>query len=150
MMEYQRLETLLTLEQGLVEYYASREGLVQGRGISPAAREFFRCHDAAHVVFGCDTTLVEEAMVKTWSVFGTTAGFALVRGYRLAESQEIYERIGWRDTVATALRSLTLLPRVIWRAVRMRKRWPWSEFAPYLPVPLAEIRREFGIALLRR
>jgi hypothetical protein len=147
--EYQRQDTLLTFEQGLAEYYASRGGLVQGRGISPAAREFFRCHDAAHVVFGCDTTLVEEAMVKMWSFFGTTAGLALVRGYRLAESQEIYERIGWRETIATALRSAGVLPRVIWRAARMRKRWPWSEFAPYRPAPLAEIRREFGIVIVR-
>lgn len=36
--------------------------------------EFFRCHDAAHVVFGCGTGLDDEAVVKIWSFFGTTRG----------------------------------------------------------------------------
>ena len=54
--------TTLTLEEGLREYYASRKDLVGGRGISPAAREFFRCHDTAHVVFGCSTTFTARAI----------------------------------------------------------------------------------------
>ena len=57
------------------------------------AREFFLCHDTAHVVFGCSTALVNEAMVKIWSFFGTTRGLRLVREYRLPESQEIYEQL---------------------------------------------------------
>jgi hypothetical protein len=40
-LKYQRSDSTLTLQQGLLEYYASREGLVRGRGVSPAAREFF-------------------------------------------------------------------------------------------------------------
>ena len=150
MLKYQLPDSTLTLEEGLSEYYASREGLARGRGISPAAREFFRCHDAAHVVFGCTTTLVNEAMVKIWSFFGTTGGFQLVRAYRLPESREIYEQLQWPDIVATSLRSMAVVPLVLWRCVRMRRRWPWSEFERYLPVPLVTIRREFGIELVRR
>lgn len=149
MLSYQRADSSLTLEEGLSEYYASREGLVRGRGISSAAREFFRCHDAAHVVFGCDTTLANELVVKIWSFFGTTAGLGLLRAYRLPESQEIYEQLAWKDIAAVSLRSLLLFPRVLWRCARMRKRWPWSDFDRYVAVPLAEIRREFGIELVR-
>ncbi len=69
MLEYQSPDTDLTLEEGLAEYYASRSDLVGGRGISSDAREFFRCHDAAHVVFGCTTSLLNEAIVKIWSFF---------------------------------------------------------------------------------
>lgn len=145
MLEYQRCDTGLTLGKGLREYYASREGLVGGRGISPEAREFFRCHDAAHVVFGCSTTLRDEAMVKIWSAFGTTAGLSVLRGYRLAESREIYEQITGKDVAREAARSVVLLPRVLWRCLRMRKRWPWEQFDAYLDVPLVEIRREHGI-----
>lgn len=145
MIQYQRLHTTLTLEEGLREYYASRKGLVGGRVVSPAAREFFRCHDAAHVVFGCSTTLLNEAIVKLWSLFGTTAGLSLLRAYRLPESNEVYEQLERREIVHTAMRSLTIVPRVLWRCARMRKRWPWAEFEKYLDVPLVEIRREFGI-----
>ena len=62
MLEYQRTDSTLTLESGLAEYYASRDDLVGGRGVSREAREFFRCHDAAHVVFGCST----HCSTKRW------------------------------------------------------------------------------------
>ena len=150
MLEYQRPDTGLSLAEGLREYYASRDGLVSGRGISAEAREFFRCHDAAHVVFGCSTALLDEAVVKVWSLFGTSAGFALWRGYRLPESKEIYEQITWQDTAATALRAAVAVPLVLGRCLRMRKRWPWADFERHLAVPLREIRREYGIRPLQR
>ena len=150
MLAYQRSSTDPTLAEGLREYYASRDGLVDGRGVSSAACEFFRCHDAAHVVFGCTTALADEAVVKIWSFFGTTAGLALLRDYRSPESQEIYEQLQWRDIVPTAIRSVALVPLVLWRCSRMRKRWPWSDFDRYLDVPLSEIRREYGIQIVSR
>lgn len=149
-LKYQLPDSTQTLQEGLSEYYASREGLVRGRGISAAASEFFRCHDAAHVVFGCNTTLLDELIVKLWSFFGTTAGLGLLRAYRLPESQEIYEHLRWSDIAVVGLRSLVLFPLVLWRCARMRRRWPWSEFDRYLAVPLVEIRREFGIDLVQR
>jgi hypothetical protein len=145
MIGYQRPDTTLTLEEGLRQYHASREGLVGDRGISQAASEFFRCHDVAHVVFGCSTTLQNEAIMKLWSFFGTTAGLRLLAAYRLPESNEVYEQLERRDIVRTAIRSLAIVPRVLWRCHRMHKRWPWSDFEKYLDIPLVEIRREFGI-----
>ena len=130
------------------EYYASHEGLVTGRGVSDSAREFFRCHDAAHVVFGCSTTLSNEAIVKIWSFFGTTAGLSLMRDYRSPESKEIYARIRWSDVPATALRSVVNVPLVLFGCLRMHRRWPWSDVDRYLKVRLVDIRREFGIKVV--
>jgi hypothetical protein len=149
-LDYQRPDTELTLAGGLREYYASRDGLVDGRGISPAAREFFRCHAAAHVVFGCSTNLQDEALVKMWSFFGTTAGLRLLRAYRLPESQEIYERLEWSDIASTAVRSLAVVPLVLWRCLQLKERWPWSNFDSDLDVPLVELRRRYGIELVLR
>ena len=148
MLEYKRPDTTITLAEGLREYYASRDHLVTGRGISDAAQEFFRCHDAAHVVFGCSTELPDEGVVKMWSFFGTTAGFSLLAAYRLPESQEIYETLGWGLVVSTAVRMLRLVPVTLWRCSRMVKKWPWSQFDRFLDAPLAEIRREYGIQLV--
>jgi hypothetical protein len=150
MLQYQRPHTELTLAEGLREYYASRAGLVSGRGISHEAREFFRCHDAAHVVFGCSTALLDEAAVKVWSFLGTTGGLDVFRGYRLPESKEIYEHITWRDTATTAVRATAALPLVVWRCLRMRKRWPWADFDHHLRTPLREIRSEYGIQPVQR
>jgi hypothetical protein len=145
MLEYMQPSTTITLAEGLREYYASRDHLVTGRGISDAAQEFFQCHDAAHVVFGCSTELPDEGVVKIWSFFGTTAGLGLLAAYRLPESKEIYETLGWGTIVYTAVRMLRLVPVTLWRCYQMVERWPWSQFDRYLDVPLAEIRSEYGI-----
>ena len=145
MLEYKRPSSTITLAEGLREYHASRDNLAMDRGISEAAQAFFRCHDAAHVVFGCSSELADEGVVKIWSFFGTTAGFSLLATYRLPESQEIYETLGWGLVVSTAVRMLRLVPVTLWRCSRMVRRWPWSQFDRYLDVPLAEIRREYGI-----
>lgn len=148
MLSFQFSECEMTLEEGLCEYYGCRDDLAVGRGMSDSAREFFRCHDAAHVVFGCSTTLSNEAMVKIWSFLGTTAGFSLLRDYRSPESKEIYAEIQWREIPGTVLRSLVNGPLVASRSLRMNKRWPWSDFAACQGAPLSEIRREYGIQVV--
>jgi hypothetical protein len=80
MLQYQRPDFHLTLADGLREYDASGDGLVSGPGISEGAREFFRCHDAAHVVFGGSTALLDEAAVKVWSFLGSSGGLDVWRG----------------------------------------------------------------------
>ena len=136
MLAYQHQDARITLAEGLREYYASCVGLVGGRGISEAARTFFRCHDAAHVVFGCTTSLPDEGVVKLWSLFGTSAGLRLLRDYRLPDSQEIYERLGWRETLAATRTGIPAIPRVLWRARRMQS--PGSSSTRREPTPRAK------------
>jgi hypothetical protein len=148
MLEYQRSETAATLGEGLAEYYASCTGLVRERGVSGRAREFFACHDAAHVVFGCSTELLDEARVKLWSVFGTTGGLALLREYRLPEAKELYQELDWGPIAKTALRGLVAVPVVLVRCARMKKRWPWAAHERYRRASLREIRQEYGIRVV--
>jgi hypothetical protein len=149
-MEYQRLETEMTLQQGLEEYYASRIDLKHGRGMSQAAIEFFRCHDTVHVVFGLNTELPSEAGIKMWSFFGTDVGLKrLYQGYRLGESKEIYTSLGFWQILDAGIRSLAIVPLVMLQCFRMNKRWSWSEFGDYLSTPLSSVREEFGITLVR-
>jgi hypothetical protein len=83
---YQVQDSPQTLAEGIGEYYAANPGLAHVRTISPEAQRFFRCHDAAHVVFGCGTALDDEAVVKIASILGTTAGPRVLKGYRAHES----------------------------------------------------------------
>ena len=83
-----------TLAEGIAEYYQANPGLVPGSKTSIEAQEFFRCHDAVHVVFGCGNALSDEAIVKVASVCGTSGRFGVLRGYRLHESQQIYQKLG--------------------------------------------------------
>jgi len=142
---HQHQDSRLTLAQGLSEYVASNPGLAQGRCLSPEAAHFFRCHDTVHVVFGCGTTLDDEAVVKIASLLGTTAGLGVLKGYRLHESLEIYRQLRPRDVVRSIAHSVVIVPRTALRCLSQPARWPWADHDRYLQVPLQEIRQTFGI-----
>ncbi len=145
MFAYQRADSSLTLAEGLAEYFAANAEHFNTRHMTEPAREFFRCHDALHVVLGCDISLVDEMVVKISSLFGTTAGFRVMRGYALPESKEIYTELSLMVIAVTALRAVVIVPQTLWRCLRLTRRWPWDEFDAYLDRPLSEIRREFGV-----
>lgn len=83
---FERQASRQTLGEGLAEYHEKNPGLRKDHELSIDAREFFRCHDVVHVVYGCSTSMPDEAVVKLASLFGTTAGFQVLKGYRLNES----------------------------------------------------------------
>jgi hypothetical protein len=136
-----------TLAQGLVEYHLANPLLAKGRSLSPAAQEFFRCHDAAHVVFGCGTALDDEAAVKIASLFGTTGGLGVLAGYRLHELIDIYRSLRLREVLRSIAHAAVVVPRTLRACARQRRRWPWDEFDTYLSMPLCEIRAAFGITV---
>jgi hypothetical protein len=147
MHNFELQDSAQTLAEGISEYYAANPGLAKRRGMSPEAQQFFRCHDTAHVVFGCSTALDDEAVVKIASIFGTTEGLRVLKGYRLHESLRIYKQIPVGAALTTIARSVVIVPRALLRCVRQRERWPWAEFEQYLGVQLREIRRKFGITV---
>lgn len=74
--------TTQTLSEGLAEYFAANPMLKREADLlSPQARQFFRSHDAVHVVYGCGTSMSDEAIVKLASIFGTRGGLDVLRGY---------------------------------------------------------------------
>jgi ubiquinone biosynthesis protein Coq4 len=145
MPDYRRQHSELTLAEGLAEYYAEFEGQLTGRNMTREAVAFFRRHDVVHVIFGCDISLSDELIVKLSSIFGTTAGFGVLAGYRLAESKEIYAGLSHAEILSLMGKTFVLVPRTIWRCVTMASKWPWDDFDRHLDVPLFEIRERFGI-----
>ncbi len=147
MRKFQQQESRQTLSEGLAEYFAVHPGLARGPALSAEAGEFFRCHDVAHVVFGCDTALDDEAVVKLASIFGTTAGLSVLKGYRLHESIDIYRQLRLPEILRSIAHSVVLVPRTAWRCLRQRARWPWDTHQHYLATPLVELRWQFGITV---
>ncbi|MCC7266730.1 MAG: hypothetical protein IT546_05235 [Caulobacteraceae bacterium] len=145
MLGYQRQDSPLTLAEGLEEYYLAHPGLKRGETLSADARAFFERHDAVHVVYGCDTTLPQEAIVKLASFFGTTEGLKVMEGYRLYDSLDIYRQLRLADILATLARVPVLVPRTIWRCRRQAKPWPWDDFDDGLDTPLAALRAKYGL-----
>lgn len=149
MQRYEDQASTLTLAEGIAEYYRDNPGLVRGTQLSVAAQEFFRCHDAVHVVFGCGTSLPDEAIVKMASMFGTTAGLSVLRGYRLHESIEIYKQLRVTEVLLAIALSALIIPGTIYRCLRQRKRWPWDTFSSHMDTPLNDLRAEYGIRVAR-
>lgn len=109
------------------------------------AKEFFRCHDVAHVVYGCDVALNDEAVVKIASLLGTTAGLQVLKGYRLHESLQIYRQLRVSDVLLSTISSVVIVPRTALRCFAQQARWPWAEHQQYMQSSLRELRHRFGI-----
>lgn len=111
------------------------------------AQEFFRCHDAAHVVFDCGTTLDNEVVVKIAIILGKTIGLAVLKGYRLYESMLIYGRLRVSEVLLSVVHSVVIVPRTAFRCLAQRARWPWADHQQHLQTPLRELLLSFGITV---
>ena len=137
-----------TLAEGLAEYFACNPALKRDSSlVSSEARQFFRSHDAVHVVYGCSTTMPDEAIVKLVSLLGTTGGLRVLRGYLHHETLDIYRSLPIGSTALALVLAPFLVVRTIWRCSRQRQRWPWEQFDHLLNVPLRDIRAQFGITV---
>jgi hypothetical protein len=135
-----------TLAAGLAEYFEANPFLKRDDDLlSPEAKQFFRSHDTVHVLYGCGTTMPEEAVVKLSSLLGTTGGLAVLRGYTNHETLDIYTKLPFGSTVFALLVSPYLILRTLWRCNRQTQRWPWVEHQHFLNVPLSELRSKFRI-----
>jgi hypothetical protein len=135
-----------TLAEGLAEYFEANPGLMRESQMNTeAARRFFRSHDIVHVLYGCSTSMPDEAIVKVSSLFGTTGGWGVLRGYTHHEVLPIYRRLPLGSTLVALLAAPYLVVRTLWRCRRQARRWPWADNEQYLDRPLAELRAMFGI-----
>ena len=135
-----------TLAQGMAEYFACNPALKRLDDLlSPEAKQFFRSHDTIHVLYGCGTTMPDEAIVKLASLIGTTGGISVLKGYTNYETLDIYTKLPLGSTVMALVLSPYLIIRTLWRCARQHRRWPWVEHQQYLNMPLHELRTQFGI-----
>ena len=149
LLSYQEQNSTMSLQTGLEEYRSSCTGLLDEHEISPQATIFFHAHDLCHVIFGCDTSVPHEAMADTWSLFGTSVDFREYLDYlKLPQANEIFQQIGYMRTAWETICVSPRLVKVIVRARRMTKPWPFRDNDQYRDVPLGEIRDAFNIRLV--
>src|SRR5262245_43067078 len=70
---YKQRDAEMTLGDGLAEYYAQLPELLDPSSLPAEEAAFFRAHDVTHVVFGCDTSPIEELWIGAWTWVGTSA-----------------------------------------------------------------------------
>jgi len=140
----------MTLREGLEEYYAGHPGLLQPNSMEREQGAFFRSHDRCHVLFGLDTTLVDEGLADLWTVFGTDVGVRRYTKYVFTNpaAKQITREIGPLRVIWTTLRIIPLALRVFLRSRSMSRRWSWNGEDQYLDRPLSAIRHDLNIRLL--
>lgn len=144
---FESARSVQTLEQGLAEYLSANPSLKRQESLLAEAREFFRSHDIVHVLYGCGTTMPDEAVVKLSSLFGTTGGLQVLRGYTAYETLDIYTKLPLGSTVLALLMSPYLILRTVWRCARQTQRWPWAENQQYMDTSLVDLRSKFRITV---
>ena len=106
-------------------------------------------HDVVHVVFGLGTTLKEEALADTWSMFGTTMGFREYLSYlKTDEAKKIIEDVGAKRMFVSSILAIPIMCKAIYLSRKMKKKWVFTNFEEYLQRPLNQIRAEFGVHLV--
>lgn len=149
--EYQRQDSTLTLREGLQEYYSYMPDLLPTETMRPEAQRLFIPHDVAHVVFGCDTSIEQEALVDFWTMFGSDVGVRAYLDYlRVPEASQIIKDAGVLTTARATLRALPDIFRVIARSRRMHKKWSWDQHEGELDRPLSAIRTDLGLRIIER
>lgn len=143
------MDNNITLQQAIVQFHKKNMKYFSKRTTSKDGKQFLRCHDVAHIVFGCDTTIYGEGVVKIWTTFGTTLSlWKVINGYNEANAFQFFRLYSLPHIMKNILRFFLVIPKVIVRAKRMSKPWPFSAYEPYFNIQLSEIRKEFNIQIL--
>lgn len=139
----------ITLQQGLAVFQEKNKKYFSEKIPSEKGKAFLRDHDIAHVVFGCDTSIYGEGVVKIWTTFGTTLSFwEVISGYREVNAYELSRMYSFRHVLKNIFRLLGVIPKTIVRAKKMSQPWPFSDYESYLDTPIADIRKAFNIQVL--
>ncbi len=147
---YQAQDSTQTLREGLEEFHSGFANVIQESDMSSdLARKLFHCHDTCHVIFACDTTIGNEALVDTWSIFGTDVTVKDYTQYlRIPEGKQAFAGAGFVRTLLESIRVTPKLFDLLLRTREMTKKWPFYGGDAYLDKPLTEIRKEFNIRVL--
>lgn len=147
---YQKQNSSQTVQQALDEYYAKNTGLVNTSNEASEIAALFRHHDIIHVVFGCTTSLHDETLADTWTIFGTTIRLREYLNYlKYPEATNVLKQVGWINMFREFLKTIPDMFRVIGKTRQMTKKWVWTDDKKYLDQPLSQVRQEFGIQILR-
>ena len=153
-MEYMNENCQLTLREGLDELYRHNPEVAS---ISRAKGKIFTDHDLTHVIFGCDTSIVGEIMLKPWILFGCNISMAELRMYADDPDVQKLNKEGRALLGGMVLGSLKLvfyyLPQFFWiwytHVRKMSRKWPHSTLTDeMMNSRLCDLRTEFNISVL--
>jgi hypothetical protein len=146
MLPYHNPQSKLPLRAALAELRAAEGDITMEVDATLAAA--LESHDVVHVLFGLDTSELDEVVAHGWMLLGTTMTMREMHAVMAqADHRRLATDLGHVRRLGLLVRAAPRLFGAFWRARRMSKRWPFADYSRYLDVPLDQIRREYGIAL---
>ena len=147
-LHYQDSDSNQTLREALEEYRSNNSEVLNDSS-TKESEFFFIPHDVCHVLFGCSTSLEDEVVTDSWTIFGTDVSLSKFYQFvRLEGHREIIREIGLLTVVKTFIKAVPRIVKVIYFSRRMTAKWEWDDFDKHLGSELVDIRREFNITLV--
>ena len=153
-MEFLEQDCTKTLREGLEELYINNPDVAAS---SQLKGKSFQDHDLTHVIFGCDTSIRGEIILKLWILFGTNISKQELMDY---SNDEDVKRLNKEEIALMGgpfLFTLKLvfifLPQFfqIWflRVRKMKNKWPHSSISDdMLKKRIVDLRNEYGIQVI--
>ena len=156
MLEFQKQNCQLTLEEGLEIYYNAfedQESILKGDTLP----EFIFGHDCTHVIFGLGLSLKEEAILDTYTIYGCKNSIKIIikaagQIFKSKELLNLYKKlisehglIGLLKLVNSSKKSKKIA-RI--KTKKMKKKWSYIVPKSYLSYKINDLRDEYGISVL--
>ena len=153
MLEYQKQDCDLTLQEGLDCYYNSFPGTTEILQDTEGSGTLLRDHDCTHVIFGLDISIEQESILDSWVVWGSKWELKYLWGYQsLPQIKQLYKDLfkefGILGFVKIFWKLGGIKRKVMFRALKMKKKWPFQMPEEYLKLKISDLRKEHGIKIL--
>ena len=153
-MEFLNPNCTQTLQEGLDELYSQNPHVA---ATSKLRGKSFQDHDVTHVIFGCDTSIRGEIILKPWILFGTDITRQEITDYMNDEEVKRLNKEGLElmgGTFIAVLKLMLIVPQffITWflRVRKMHKKWPHSGVSDDMfKARIADLRSEYGIQVAR-
>jgi hypothetical protein len=153
MLEYQKQDCGLTIAEGLECYYNSFPKSKEVFKDNPQSGTLLRDHDCTHVIFGLDISLEHEAVLDSWVLWGCSFKWKYLLGYnKLPElkdlNKRLFKELGVIGFIKLYWKVGAIKRKVIYRAFKMQKKWPFKVPEQYLSMKISDLRKMHGIKIL--
>ena len=153
MLEYQKQDCDLTLQEGLDCYYKSFPDTTKVFEDDNDSGTLLRDHDCTHVIFGLDISIEQESILDSWVVWGSKWELKYIWGYQSLPQikqlyKDLYKEFGILGFIKIFWKLGGVKRKVIFRAFKMKKKWPFKMPEEYLSMKISDLREEHGIKIL--
>ncbi len=151
-MEFLNPNCSQTLQEGLDELYSQNPHVA---ATSKLKGKSFQDHDVTHVIFGCDTSIRGELILKPWILFGTDITRQEIADYMNDEEVKRLNKEGFGlmgGAFIATLKLMHIVPQFFitcfLRVRKMNKKWPHAGVSvDMFNARIVDLRNEYGIQL---